>query len=700
MYFLNQNPFVRILFPFIAGIIISPYVHNHLVFALFCLIIFAISGFLIFTAKKSESYRFRWIQGVLFGLFFLSFGLFYADTLSHPSDRNLHMHQTDKPLTLIVRIDDDVEIKTNSVKSIVKCENHIGDSSITISSEKILVYFYRDTLSEKLRYGDRLLINSYLQIPDEAMNPYAFNYRKYLLQQGITYTSWVGHDKWKILERDKGSKLKSFALQLRTSILDILRSQLGDNDEYMVAAAIVAGYRTALDSDLRQTFANAGAMHVMCVSGLHVGIIFIILSSLLKFLSDKKLFQRILKVILILAFIWFYALLTGFSASVLRASTMFSFVAAGMMVQRKIPIYNSLAASAFLLLLFNPVYIFQVGFQLSYLAVIGIVALFPHIQKLIPAKEKIFIKIRDLIAVSIAAQIATTPISLYYFNQFPNYFILTNIIVVPLAGFIIYTAIPALLFNNLQFAGDVFAWLLGVLMKIMNFSVRFIDSLPGAVSHHVFISFSQMFLLYAVILFAFHGIMSKKKILMSTSAAALLAFAFISSLHSIRQLHHHEIVYPYGAGNVIVFAENGKCEVLTGDTSQTFRKQFLWSMGKYLTIHKIRETVFVPRDSIIHSNSHLYHFPVVQFMDKRLLLWDDTWSAEQKKDNIQTDYVLLENNPFVRFDEMKEMFEGSVFVFTSANKRNIVNIWERLIKEYDLEYVNMYKSGALVIKKN
>lgn len=700
MYFLNQNPFVRILFPFIAGILISPYFHNHIYFAFFCLVILALTGFLIFTAIQTESYRFRWIQSVLFGLFFLSFGIFYSGTQHNPKVKNSHVFQYDKPSTLVVTIVDDVDIRPNSVKSIVKCESFVGDTSISVISEKILVYFYRDTLSEKLQYGDRLIINGFLQLPDEAMNPNAFNYRKYLLQQGITYTSWIGRDKFRILERDKGNILKSFALRLRGNILDILRSQLGDNDEYKVAAAIVAGYRTALDADLRQSFANAGAMHVMCVSGLHVGIIFVILSSMLKFLSDKKLLLRILKVILILGIIWFYALLTGFSASVFRASMMFSFVALGMVIQRKVPIYNSLAASAFLLLLINPVYIFQVGFQLSYLAVIGIVALFPLIQKLIPARGKIFIKIRDLAAVSIAAQIATTPISLYYFNQFPNYFILTNIIVVPLAGFIIYSAIPALLLNNIHIIGDVFAWILGILMKTMNISVRFIDSLPGAVSQHIFISFTQVFLLYLVIFITFHGIISKKKILLTISAAAFLVFTGISSFHSIRQLNYNEMIYPYGSGNALVFVENGKCEVLTGDTSQTFRKQFLWSMGKYLTTHKISETTFIPRDSVIFSNTYHYKYPVIQFRNRRLLLWDGTWNPVQTADKIKADYILLENNPFVRFEEMKEIFDNSVFVFTPVNKRNVVQIWERLIKNHDLEYVNMFKTGALVIKKN
>jgi competence protein ComEC len=597
---------------------------------------------------------------------------------------------------MIVRIDDDVEIKRNSVKTIITTECIIGDSAIEPVSGRILAYFFRDSLSENLRYGDRILMNSYMQRPDSTMNPYAFNYRKYLSQMGIHYTTWIGEGKWKIMERDKGNTLKAFALRLRNNIINILKTQLGEGEEYQVAAAIVAGYRTALESDLRQTFANAGAMHVMCVSGLHVGIIFLILSRLLKFLSDKKTLQRIIKVMVILLVIWLYAMLTGFSASVMRASAMFSFVAAGMLVQRKVPIYNSLAASALFLLIINPLFIYQVGFKLSYLAVIGIVALFPAIQKLFPAKGKFSIKIRDLIAVSIAAQIATAPVSIYYFNQFPNYFILTNIVAVPLAGLIIYTAIPSLIFSGVPIVNQLLSYMLGALMKILNGAVVFIDSLPGAVSNQLFISFFQMMLLYATIALLYHGYINRKHYYYKLTFITLILFFTMNSVHSIRQMHHKEMIYAYRTGDAIAFFSNGEGIILSNDTSETFRKQFTWTMSKYLSTHKISSTRFLSRDSALQTSDFLYTYPVIQYAGKRIVIWDGNWQVSQKDTMLIADYLFLENSPFVRFEELSKSFQNSVFVFTTNNKRNTVQIWEKIIEQNP--HFNMYKSGAFRIK--
>jgi competence protein ComEC len=697
MFFLNQNPFVRIIIPFIAGIFLGQRFDFIPGFAIICFSLLAVSSLFVFFSNRFETYSTRWISGLLFTSFFLTFGMFYS---GYRFNENISQREipTGENLTLVVRISDDVEIRANSVKTIVKCESIITDTALIACGGKMLCYFHKDTLSEKLRYGDRLIVNASLQYPQSAMNPYAFNYRKYLAQQGIYHTTWIGKEKMKILERDKGNPFIAFSLKLRNRILDILKTQLGDNDEYKVAAAIIAGYRTALDADLRATFANSGAMHVMCVSGLHVGIIYLILGFLLKFLSDKIVWQRIIKVIIILAFIWLYALLTGFSASVLRASTMFSFVAGGMLFQRKVPIYNSLAASALLLLLFNPVFIFQPGFQLSYLAVIGIVSLFPLIRKLIPAKGKIATKLSDLVAVSVAAQIATSPISLYYFNQFPNYFILTNIIVVPLAGLIIYTAIPALLLNAVPLAGELLSKLLALEMKIMNGSVNFIDKLPGSVSQHVFISFLQMILLYAMIILLYHGILNRSKVFIRTSALLILVFAGIGSFHQIRQMQHKEMLIPYGLDDAIIVVDQGKCTVITDDTTHTFQKKFASSFGKYLTYHKIGEPVFISRSHSLATGSFIYHYPVIQYRNQRFLIFDNTWKQNQSEHFFQTDYILLEQSPFVEFDKLSADFQNDIFIFTSNNKKNTVRIWERLAENKNIPYYNIFSSGAFIVR--
>jgi len=702
MLFLNQNPFVRIFIPFVSGIFLSTVFNHFWVISLICILLLIIYGLFVIWPEIFQLYSNRWIPGILIVLFFMSFGVLYASVRNSESqDKSYISELTSEQLTITAKITDDVDIKENSVKTIVRTEAIISNNTTEILNKKILVYFHKDSLSQTLRYGDRIIFSAYLQQPDSGMNPEEFDYRKHLSNQGIYFTTWIGNKKFKIIERDAGNILIAKSIQLRNKILNILKSQLGESTEFQVAAAIVTGYRTSLDSDLRQAFSNSGAMHVMCVSGLHVGIIFLVLGYILKFLSDKKTFQRILKVIIILIFIWFYAMLTGFSASVLRATTMFSFVAMGMLVSRKIPVYNSLAASALFLLLLNPGYIYQVGFQLSYLAVIGIVALFPYVQKIIPAKGKFSSKIRDLAAVSIAAQIATTPISLYYFSQFPNYFLLTNIIVVPLAGLIIYTAIPAILLHSVPVIGNALSALLGYEMKLMNGTVNFVDQLPGSVSDYVFISFAQMLLLYMSIILLFHGFINKQKLLIRFGLLTGMAFTVLGSIHTITKMHHQDFIYPHNSGKTIIIAYQGKCTVISEDTTSDFQEKFKWKFKKYLTANQIDEIVFLPRDSVVTTNHFNFHFPVLVYNHSAMMFWDDSWKTDPSTSTaFQPDFIIFENNPFLRFEDINVQFNTPFCVFTTNTKRNTVNVWEKLLKKHENKFVNIYKSGAFILSEN
>ncbi len=701
MFFLNENPFVKIIVPFIFGIL---FVHlfnpGFIITLVLGLALFIFLSIDVFFKMKYNTFHNRWVSGLFFCLFFLFAGASYTAYVKNNSSGLGDEEWMNKPVNLIVRIDDDVEVRQNSVKTIVKTYSVLTDSKAIEFRSRMMCYFQRDSSTEQLRYGDRLIIKTYINHPNEAMNPGSFDFRSYLALQGIHYTAWIGEGKWKILKRDEGNTFIAASIKYRNKVLQVLQKQLGDSDEYKVAAAIVTGYRAGLDSDLRQTFSNAGAMHVMCVSGLHVGIVFLIISFFLRFLNNNRLINRIIKVLIILIVIWFYAMLTGFSASVLRASTMFSFVALAMIVNRKVPIYNSLAASALFLLLINPMFIFQPGFQLSYLAVIGIVALFPYIQKIIPAGEnKLITRLRDLIAVSIAAQIATAPISLYYFNQFPNYFIITNIIVVPLAGFIIYSAIPALMFANVSYAGDVFGFILGFLVKSMNVSVAFINNMPGSVTQNIYINFIQMLLIYAIIVLLFHGLIKNNKKLLTYAMVSLLLVLSLSSYHSVKKMNHVEMISPYGLGATYVFVENRKCIVITDDVDKEFERRFKNSMGKYLTENRIKEVEFLYRDQMIETGSFYYKYPFIQFLGNRILIYDKKWKISHDIDSMSVSHIFLEKSPFVKFDELSSQYGNPMFIYTSDNKKSTVNIWDRIVSD-DVKSYNVVKSGAFLLSES
>jgi competence protein ComEC len=319
------------------------------------------------------------------------------------------------------------------------------------------------------------------------------------------------------------------AHKLREKALNALQKNNISGREFSVVSALLLGYREYLDEDLQREFAGAGAMHILCVSGLHVGIIFFALSLMFGFL-DRISRGRVIKLFLIVLLIWFYAAITGFSPSVLRASTMFSFVAIGQSFRRSTNIYNTLAASAVFLILLDPLIITRIGFQLSYIAVLSIVSLQPILYRQLYFRNKIASYIWAIITVSLAAQIGTGPLALHYFNQFPNYFLLTNLIVIPLAWLIINTGILFFIFSPVPILSEILGKILSMFVYFLHSSVRFVEAIPGSVSHDVFVSSIEAVLILAFIsIFIAFLITSGKKMIFAGLTALLLLTISISS---------------------------------------------------------------------------------------------------------------------------------------------------------------------------
>jgi competence protein ComEC len=224
---------------------------------------------------------------------------------------------------------------------------------------------------------------------------------------------------------------------LRDFFLTLIEQHVKTKDELAVASAIMLGYRDYMNADIVQAYASSGALHVLSVSGLHVGVLFLALQFLLQWM-DKYRQLKWVKVLLVLAVMFFYAVLTGLSPSVLRAVVMFSFFVIAKAINRDNNMYNVLGISCLLLLFWNPYLITEVGFKLSYLAVLGIVVLYPILQPLLTFKNKLLKGAWSITCLSIAAQIATFPISLYYFHQFPNLFLISNLIIIPASDFVLY----------------------------------------------------------------------------------------------------------------------------------------------------------------------------------------------------------------------------------------------------------------------
>ena len=342
---------------------------------------------------------------------------------------------------------------------------------------KLLLNIQKDSLQNNLKVDQVIALKPDVKELIAPLNIHQFNYKDYLAKQGIHQQIFVNNQQFRMVNNSTISLL-GLSAKFRETIQKSLQKYHFSKNEFGVISALLLGQRQDISKELINNYANAGAIHILAVSGLHIGIILLILSWLLKPIERIK-YGKYLKLFLIVILLWMFAFIAGLSASVVRAVTMFTFVAIGSVFNRKRNIYFSLITSMFFLLLVNPMFLFDVGFQLSYLAVFGIVWVQPKLYNLWKPKLYILDKIWQLVTVSIAAQVGILPVSLYYFHQFPSLFILSNLVIIPFLGIILMSGILVIVLavTNLlpQFLADAY----GFVIHLMNQFVSWIADQEG-----------------------------------------------------------------------------------------------------------------------------------------------------------------------------------------------------------------------------
>ena len=562
MQFYGQLPFLRLLLSFLAGLVLA-YHYPEIIdipvslLASIALLVLLIHKFL------GISYIYRWINGFLLSVFLITFGYYWMD--ERRTSTNDFENIYGKQKCIILEVNDKTVDRGNFLKFTALVIKIDDSASINNTGRKLLVYLEKDS-TPGINYGDILICNARIDEILPPKNPGEFNYRQFTLNQGISGQIWLRPSSWNLLNKNIEKSLLSRVYSLSAYLNEKLTKVFQDKNDLSVARAMLTGDNSNFDTDLRQKYNGVGAMHILCVSGLHVGIIFLLLNSLLSFLNKTKL-TRWIKSVALLICIWMYAMITGLSPSVLRATTMFSFIIIGMILHEKPNIYNSLFASAFLLLVIDPYIITSVGFQLSYLAVIAIVSLQPLLYKLITSRFYIIDRAWAIITVSIAAQIGTAPLAIMYFHQFPNYFILTNLLVIPLSALILYSGFTFLVFSGWELGSYIPAKILLYSVKFLNYSTEVIYSLPNPVSDGLYISSEQSILLYGILISVLFFLHFKKKKALFSSLVLIIFLSVVSTTRKWQSLKRREIIEYSVKGHTAVDFISGSRHVFVADSA-------------------------------------------------------------------------------------------------------------------------------------
>jgi competence protein ComEC len=557
-------PFVRILLPFIAGILIAVYAETGLLTVmLFSAAAVFVHVFLTWSSL-GRSYNYRWFHGLVINLIFLTAGIAFVQLKSELSAED-HFSKFREYDFAVVTITEPPVQKAKSFKLLGRVSSLIGDSGEIAVSGNILLYLEKDSLSSALSYGDNIIVPSAFREVQEPPNPDEFNFKRYLHFKNIHYQQYVTSDKWSKVSEKNGWWLISFSYELRDILLSVFRENIPQKTEMGIAEALLFGYKDDLDPAIVQAYASTGTLHVLAVSGLHVAIVFYLATWSLIFL-DRWRKGRIAKALLIIGLLAIYALVTGLSPSVLRAVTMFSFIIIGKQLNRNSSIYNTLAASAFILLCIDPLYIADVGFQLSYIAVLGIVFVHPRIYELWIPRGYITDKVWQISSVSLAAQLATFPLGLFYFHQFPNYFLVSNLIIIPLTTLIVYAGILLLLLSPVPFLATLLGKLIGFSIWCTDQVVLFLEKMPFATISGLSISPAETILIYALLLCIIAFLLQKNIRWLHAGVTLSVILGLYNARESLDQHQQKKIiVYSVGRATALGFMD-GTSSLLLADT--------------------------------------------------------------------------------------------------------------------------------------
>lgn len=595
---MSKLPFLKLLIPFTLGIFAAIYLQFDWLFSISLAIgSFLLAWFIEYICNR----RLKPLPYILLTLFFI-LGSFFLGTLRLETykdiNRSNHFTHLDGD-RIEVLVNDVVEKKIGNYRFKGKIISVADSSQVFSATGNALIYW--DTASELVpEYGKSYWLHSnFIGIP-APKNPDEFNYKEYLTYYNIYFKSYVRSGDKVISSKRSVTLVNSLVFKLRDWSRNKLKFYLPNNRTFLVAQALILGGKNNLDETTKSYFAQTGTLHVLAVSGLHVGIIFLILGWLTNPLKIHK-HGKWLRILLMLLGIWLYALVTGFSPSVQRASIMFTVFSLADLVKGKTIGLNSLFASAFIMLVYNPFLIVNVGFQLSYAAVLGILLIYPPLYQTFSfsriknkAVHWVIDKAWSIITISIAAQLATFPVSMFYFGQFPSYFMFSNLVVIPAVFLLVCLALSILVFSPFVVLAKLVALAFDGIARLVLFLVEKVAHLPYAFASGLHLSFGQAIWLYLILSFLILFLHHKKWKWLNGALTLLAIFLVVVNVNwVVSHGQSRAVLHSIRNAQVVSFLKGNKAFVIADSSFLNNKSAQKFHLAPYFRKNYIKDIEFV-----------------------------------------------------------------------------------------------------------
>lgn len=698
----NKYPFLRILLPLMAGIIIGYYGSNiYADLSLLLLFVLIITSLLTYFVVRS--YSLRWVFGLTLSLFMFFAGLSRVQTVNKQFRDNILETDSTFRGIFIARLTEPPRLKEQSVRLMTEVKTLSPDGNFSSQKESLIIYLRNEDDLPALNYGSIIAFSKVPEYVERPLNPEQFDYQEYLAKRGVFRQVFLKENEWSIIPGSQTNLVFKWAFECRDYLMKVLINNGLSGDEYAVATAILLGYDEELPQYLRKGYVASGAMHILSVSGLHVGIIYLIFNFLFGLFLVGKSTEKI-RFLLLLVLVWFYAFLTGLSPSVLRSAIMISIILLGNMLHRKGNLINSLAASAFVLILADPSNLMNIGFQLSYSAVLGIALFQEPISKMLYFKNRILRFGWDSVSVTIAAQLTTLPLILYYFHQFPLYFIPANLILIPLSFVILVSGMALLVLFFIPVLSLWIGKLLSLFIFIMNFTVTGIEKLPYSVLDGLYIGLSDSILLSVLVILLWVFLKYNTRKVLIPAMSVFVLFVLIITLRKMQNRADTQIVV-YGINrHTAIDLIAGKSHRVLADTALAkdvyaidYNLRAYWARKGLKT-----EVEFVP----FTENSEKREFFVlkndlISFSGKLFSIWNGKSKQNGKSINQQPiDFVIITGNSKPSLSSLQNVYLVKQMIIDLSVPSWRAEEWEKLATDAGIQVFSIRKSGSWILDLN
>jgi len=677
MKLLNFN-IIKLTTCLIVGVLIGFYFKISIKTALFLFLIVFVGFCLcfIFLKQKKRNYLF----GVFTFLTFVALGIINTKI----NDETLHSSHYIN-LKNNVETYNDISFKvTKRLKPDAYNTKYIAEIlnlNKAKSSGQILINLQKDSIAQSLGIDHIYFTNNKLNEVVKPKNPFQFDYNNYLKQRNVYHQIYLSNDEF-IELKNTSKSINGYADTFRNRVNEKLKNYDFKTDVLAIINALLLGQRQDISPEIYNNYVNAGVIHILAVSGLHVGIIFLILNWLFKPLHRFKYGKHLIKPLLIILILWSFAFVAGLSPSVTRAVTMFSIVTCAQFLKRPTNIYNMISISIFLMLLVKPIYLFDVGFQMSYLAVLAIVSVQPMLYKLWKTPNLVIDKFWQILTVTIAAQLGVAPLGLFYFHQFPGLFFISNLVIIPVLGIILGLGIFVIFLALLDSLPEVIAEVFSFIIDTLNAFIVWVAQFETFLLKDVSFSLYHLLVSYLVLISVIFLWKEKTIKYLNYALMSLLLYSSVMLYTKHQNSYNEFIIFNKNRATIIGEKRNTNLQITHSFDSLKMKSDNTlknYKVGRYINLTTIDNLNFV--------------YP---FKDDYILVVDSLGVYETKK--LMSKYVLLTNSPRINLNRLIDSLKPKYIIADASNYKSYVQRWKTTCMNKKIPFHSTYEKGAFVLK--